>query len=155
MSDKPSFRICSSEGDDMTNAAVTDDFIAREAKKIVFNAAMPIVPGETPKAQMNRAAKALGFDLGHWRIRSAWYGEAGAWSAKAFLDLYRRWKRFEAKQERLARAEALTEATRLAALVEALDASDPDFHIPTTDCLRGQIHALGNVGRPLAEEGDN
>lgn len=147
MSDKPSFRICSRQGDDMTST------IAQEARDIVLGAAEPVKPGEGVKAQMNRAARALGFAVGHWRVRAAWYGEAGCWSARAFEDLRARWKRFEAEQERKARAEALTQAVRLAALVEAMNASDPDFHSPQTDCLLSQIHALGNGGRPLDQDG--
>jgi hypothetical protein len=63
--------------------------IAVEAQGIVFDAAKPIFPGEGAKAQMRRAWAALGRPQ-FWRVRSAWYGEAGVWTAVALEDLRQR-----------------------------------------------------------------
>ena len=54
--------------------------IALEARSLVRDAACPVTPGETVKAQMRRAWDNLG--CWHWwRVRAAWNGEAGCWSA--------------------------------------------------------------------------
>lgn len=60
--------------------------IAVEAQGIVRDAAQPISPGENIKAQMQRAWNALGRPA-FWRVRAAWHGEAGRWSAAALEDL--------------------------------------------------------------------
>lgn len=67
-----------------------DDYYARliaaEAQKIVFEAAQPIAPGEGVGAQMERAWNALG-QPPFWRLRAAWHGVAGVWSAVALEDM--------------------------------------------------------------------
>lgn len=60
--------------------------ISVEAQGIVHDAAQPVTPGENIKAQMLRAWTALGRPP-FWRLRAAWHGEAGRWSAAALEDL--------------------------------------------------------------------
>ncbi len=61
------------------------------------------VVGKTVAAQVRQAARHLGYPADDWRVREAWYGRAGAWSAAAVDDLRRR---FAAWREREACAPA-------------------------------------------------
>ena len=67
--------------------------IAKELQHIVKEAAGPISPGMGIKAQINAACDNLGYRRGHWRVRAAWYGEAGNWRARAVFDLIDRFHR--------------------------------------------------------------
>lgn len=77
--------------------------IAVEAQQIVRQAAGNTA-GKTVVAQQRAAEIALGYTAGSWRIREAWYGRAGGWSAQAIRDLqdrYLAWRdREEARQSR-------------------------------------------------------
>ena len=46
--------------------------------------------GKTVAAQVRQAARHLGYPADDWRVREAWYGRAGAWSAAAVDELRRR-----------------------------------------------------------------
>lgn len=48
------------------------------------------VVGKTVAAQVRQAARHLGYAADDWRVREAWYGRAGAWSAAAVDDLRQR-----------------------------------------------------------------
>ena len=48
------------------------------------------VAGKTVAAQVRQAARHLGYPAESWRVREAWYGRAGGWSAAAVEDLRRR-----------------------------------------------------------------
>ena len=48
------------------------------------------VAGKTVAAQVRQAARHLGYPAESWRVREAWYGRAGGWSAAAVDDLRRR-----------------------------------------------------------------
>ncbi len=48
------------------------------------------VVGKTIAAQIRQAARHLGYAPDNWRVREAWYGRAGSWSAAALDDLRRR-----------------------------------------------------------------
>lgn len=138
MSDRLPFQVCSRE-ESMSHS------IAFEAQKIVRDAASPVPPGETVKGQMRRAASALGFPGGHWRVRAAWNGEAGCWSAKAFEDLRERYAAWDRKQRALADAKKRNAAAVFAALAGRLEATeDADFH-------RNEIAALCDLARRLGD----
>lgn len=68
--------------------------IAAELQAVVYRAAGPIMPGMTVKAQINAACDNLKYRRGHWRVRAAWYGEAGNWRARAVFDLLHRYNQF-------------------------------------------------------------
>ena len=136
--DKASFQQ-RSQGEFMSEA------LAIEARSIVRGAAEPITAGETVKAQMRRAWTALGRPP-MWRLRAAWYGEAGSWSAAAFEDLRGRYRAWCEKQEREGRARTSTEIERLAGLRSFLAATDPDFHRDTIARLDEALRDLGGRG---------
>ena len=48
------------------------------------------VTGKTVAAQVRQASRHLGYPAESWRVREAWYGRAGGWSAAAVDDLRRR-----------------------------------------------------------------
>lgn len=137
MRDRSSFIRCSSECKAMNAIAI-------EARDMVRRAAEPVRPGETIKAQMRRAERALGYaSTERWRVRAAWYGEAGCWGAGAFRDLqerYRGWiedhRRREAAATDLVRARAHT-------LRSTLAATDSEFHSETIQALDRAIGLLG------------
>lgn len=95
MSENGSCQFRSSEGHVVSRA------VAIEAQEMVLKAAGNTA-GLTIKGQLRKAARALGYADGSWRIKAAWYFEAGSWSAAAFEDLRARYRAFEAQQERLA-----------------------------------------------------
>lgn len=55
-----------------------------------------VVTGKTVAAQIRQAMRNLDYAADTWRIREAWYGRAGGWSAATIDDLRRR---FAAWQE--------------------------------------------------------
>ena len=120
MCDKASFKV----GSDHKELGVTA--IALEMRRLAREAAVPVHPGETIKAQQRRGWEALKRPP-FWRFRAAWYGEAGCWSAVAFEDLRRR-NAERRKKEAKARETAmgLSEIYRTAA--ERLREIDADFH---------------------------
>ncbi len=66
--------------------------LADELRRLVREAAKPVEAGETIKAQIRRAWMTLGRP-DYWRVRAAWHGEAGRWTASAVED-------FRARAER-------------------------------------------------------
>ena len=70
--------------------------IASEAQQIVRRAAGN-ASGLIVKGQIRQAARNLGYAADSWRVREAWYGRAGTWSAQAIRDLQ---DRFLAWRER-------------------------------------------------------
>lgn len=101
MSDKISFHICSRQADHMNTA------IATEARDIVWAAAEPVRPGELVKTQMRRSWENLGRPA-WWRLKAAWYGEAGSFSAAAIADLQNRYTTWKASEARRAQQAAAT-----------------------------------------------
>ncbi|RYC33067.1 hypothetical protein D3273_04090 [Lichenibacterium minor] len=69
------------------------------------------VAGKTVAAQVRQAARHLGYPPESWRVREAWYGRAGGWSAAAVDDLR---QRFAAWREREQPAGIPTEPSTLA-----------------------------------------
>lgn len=140
MSDKASFRKCS--GSESVSAS-----IAAEAQRYVRDAAGPIRAGESVKAQLRRSAANLS-PCPHWRIRAAWYGEAGCWSATALEDLRARWSawksRQEAKQEAKLHAETALLRAQIAALKAQLVPSDEDLFSPEIDRLEWRLRCLSD-----------
>ena len=141
--DKASCRVCS--GESMS--------IAAEMQGLVFEAAEPVSPGDTVKAQQRRAWEAL-HRPPFWRLRAAWYGEAGCWSARAVEDMRRRAATRQAREAK-AREHAQGLAELYATIAERLRASpDAGFH---RDDIAGLLHAaraLGGVDSAVAEEED-
>ena len=123
--------------------------IAFEARRYVKDAAGPIHAGESIKAQLRRSAANLA-PVPHWRVRAAWYGEAGSWSAAAMDDLRARWRAWKAKQEATQEAKLHVETTLLraqvAALKEKLMASDPEFYCAEIDRLEWQLRVARDEG---------
>jgi len=125
--------------------------VALEARDIVRSAAQPISSGETIKAQMNRAARNLGYAAGDWRVKAAWYLEAGCWGAATFRDLQDRYEKWTSRNERRARARADAAAASLGALRDRLAATDPDFHREQIVALDAALAAMGLGDRAMGE----
>lgn len=140
--DKPSCRVCS--GEPMS--------IAVEMQSLVLHAAEPVAAGETIKAQQRRAWERLQRPS-FWRLRAAWYGEAGCWSARAVEDMRRR-DAARLQKEAKARDHAAELGQLFAGIAERLQASpDPEFHREDVAALLDAARALGAEGRPLADPG--
>lgn len=126
--------------------------IAREAKGIVRCAAAPVSPGEGIKAQMTRAWKELGRPA-WWRLRAAWYGEAGSWSAVAMDDLRERERR---RSQRIASASA--SAVKLAeqylTAAARLESIDAEFYSENIEGLRALARTLGQRSAPGVDVAD-
>jgi hypothetical protein len=131
--DRSSCSFCS--GEDMS--------IAAEMQAIVQGAAMPVTPGETVKAQQRRAWEALGRPR-MWRLRAAWYGEAGCWGGRAIEDLRRR-ECARCEREANAREHAHALGTLYAGIADRLCSSG-------TDEDRGRAAALLDLARRLGAE---
>src|ERR1700710_576758 len=87
---------CVSSPEDRAMSSV----IAEEMQSIVRQAAQPVAPGDTIKAQMVRSWERLGRPA-WWRLKAAWYGEAATFSAQAARDMqqrYLRWRDAEARR---------------------------------------------------------
>jgi hypothetical protein len=63
---------------------------AERARAAVLSAALPVQAGDTVKRQIERAALRLGMSNNLWRIRGAWYGEAGTWAAHKVTEIEER-----------------------------------------------------------------
>lgn len=123
--------------------------IAIEAQEMVREAAKPIRAGATVKEQMRDAARSLGYGRAFWRVRAAWYGEAGSWSASAFRDLQQRYSAFKRRGEARACANADVARARLVALRAALAATDEDFHREQIVALDAALAAMGDGDRAV------
>lgn len=99
--------------------------LAAEMRRIVIDAAGPS-KGVTIKGQMRAAWQALGRPP-FWRLRAAWYGEAGRWSGEAIEDFRRRHRRRLGKEAN-ARGEADKAIAVLRSLRDSYAAIDPDFY---------------------------
>jgi hypothetical protein len=142
MSDLSSCHLCSRKEKSMSSS------IAMEAQQIVRSAATPVPPGETIKGQLRRAARALGYRDGDWRVRAAWYGEAASWSASAFEELRERHRSWNQKQARLADLEQKTLAATLAAFASQLEAEkDAGLSSAQADGLRRLADQLRDVSK--------
>lgn len=129
--------------------------IASDAQMMVRAAAHPVEAGETVKAQMNRAATNLRYSAGDWRVKAAWYGEAGSWGAAMFRDFEERFNAWKARQEKRSNASEASTATFMAAMCERLsrsgEAVDREQAKALADALRAmgiELRGLGQVDRP-------
>lgn len=80
------------------------------------------VVGKTVAAQVRQAARHLGYAADDWRVREAWYGRAGSWSAAAVDDL--RGRHAVWREATVATAEPPTLAQRVAAVRRLLTELD-------------------------------
>jgi hypothetical protein len=116
--------------------------IAADMQSIVFAASEPIRPGESVKAQIRRAWEALGRPP-YWRVRAAWYREAGCWSGEAVRDFEARDHKRRLK-EKAAQQHASHAAVALLALRDRYHAaSDQDFHREQLVALDAALAAMG------------
>lgn len=137
--DTSSCRICSSE----------PMSIAAEMQSVVLHAAEPVQAGETIKSQQRRAWERLSRPS-FWRLRAAWYGEAGCWSARAVEDMRRR-HAARLQKEAKAREHIDQLGTLFAGVAARLEAAgDSDFHRHDINALLHAARALGALDRPVA-----
>jgi len=116
--------------------------LAMEAQEMVMDAASANA-GDSIGRQIRNASRALGYSDGNWRVRAAWYGEAGSWSGVAIEELRARYARWKEKQ----RALAVEKQQALAALFEAA-ATGPDHE----RLDREQAARLGSLARRMRDE---
>lgn len=135
-------RSCQSNFRASGDEEVIEKAIALEARQMVREAAQPIPAGETVKGQLLRAAKALGYPPGHWRVHSAWHSRAGVWGAAAFEELRNRYETWKAKQEHKSESDN-ENAARFLAIANRLEAGDQDFYRQEIDSLRSLARRLG------------
>lgn len=117
--------------------------IASEMQSLVFEAAEPVRPGDTVKAQQRRAWIELQRPP-WWRLRAAWYGEADCWSGRAVDDMR---QRDRARREREA---SLRDAAEDLGALYARIARHPDVDRTRSDHLLDVAGALGSGGGSLA-----
>ena len=118
-------------------AAMTD--AAALAEGLVKECALPVLAGESVKAQMRRSASRLrrnGLSGASGKVKRAWYREAGA---STYLEIKRAYDRWQAGLGPVAMAEKLN------ALRTLLNDVDPEFH-------REAVQHLGNAVRALQRE---
>lgn len=137
MHDRSSFSTCSHA-------------LADEAQRIARAAAEPVPAGETVKGQLRRAWMNLGRPA-MWRVRAAWYGEAGSWSAAAFEDFRARYRAHRERRERRGLADAADVIAMHIRTIEALHAIDPDYHSDTIAALERAIDMARVHGGTVAE----
>ena len=125
--------------------------IAKEMRKTVIEAAEPAVPGEGVKQALLRAHRNLGRPK-FWRVRAAWKGEAGDWSAHAVEDFRERIDALRKQRLRRERQEASELGQRIASLRVALAEVDPDFFGPTCDDLGRVLELAGGREVSTGEE---
>lgn len=119
--------------------------IASYAERMVKEAAEPVLPGEKIKAQINRACSALGYPMGHWRIRAAWNREADCWSARALRELEDRYQSWRVRQKKKADMEAAKAAAVFTALAQQLERTDAAYHCEDITALLRVARQLGGA----------
>jgi hypothetical protein len=134
------------------------DGLSLELRALVFDAARPVAPGESIKGQMRRAHANLGYPP-WWRLRSAWYGEAGRWTARIVEDFRQRHRALEAKRKRQdalrideAQDKAAVYLARLDRLRQALVVADADFFGPDIDAIGLATDRLRRIARVPDDE---
>jgi hypothetical protein len=144
ISERSSFRKGSrSELDAMSSVAL-------DAQRMARDAAHPLEPGDTIKAQMNRAAANLRYPLGDWRVKAAWYGEAGSWGAAMFRDFEERFHAWRRRQEEKANVRRSDAATALAELREVYARVDAAGYREQIEGIERALIELGITPSPLS-----
>lgn len=115
--------------------------LAGEMSVLVRFAAEPVSPGESIKAQMNRAWVSLGRPP-FWRVRDAWWGYAGCWVGRAVDDFRKRHaaleaQRADAKDRKFQEfaSEVAIMGARIHRLRKALSVTDTEFYRKEIDAL--------------------
>ena len=139
MRERSSFNKCSGE---------LMEVLALEMKQIVRSASEPISAGETVKGQMRRAWERLRRPP-WWRVKAAWYGEAGRWSGQAIEDMRRRYETRQSKEAK-GRAQATELGQLYAAIADRLAETDAHFHREDIAGLKHAARALGALDSPVA-----
>jgi hypothetical protein len=124
-----------------------EGMIAAEMQALVHGAAVPVMPGDTVKAQQRRAWEALGRPT-WWRLRAAWYGEAECWSAAAVEDMRRR-ERARREREANARDQARELGSVYAGIVDRMLADGANVDSPEVARLLDAARALGHLDRSV------
>lgn len=141
--DYPSYTLRS--GDSMNAIAQS---LADEMQGIVFGAAQPVRPGDTVKAQMRRAWTELARPP-FWRLRAAWYGEAGFWRGYSHEDMRRRHAERLRKEASNADANRDRTLTVLGTLRTAYAVADPDLYREQILALEHELRRAGVELPPL------
>lgn len=116
--------------------------------------AEPRSPDEFIKTAIERAAKLVLLPNGrmpYWRAFDIWYGKARQIRDFEVAAVF---SALEKKQREAARNELSELRTRLTRLESLLAQSDPDFHRPQIDQVRGQLRQMGGTGRPVDRSGN-
>jgi len=108
--------------------------IAQEMREAVIEAAQPAVPGESVKATLLRAHRNLG-STKFWRVRAAWKGEAGDWSATAVEEFRGKLNALRVERDKRKYAAATVMGQRLRAMRDGLQRTDPEFFGSEIDAL--------------------
>ena len=106
-----------------------NDPIALDMHRLVVAMAGPRRPAESVKAYLRRMHEAMGRPP-FWRVRAAFYHEAGPWSAAAVRDFQARYQAFMARGEQRAAHERAVEAAigRKTAEPEFVTLARSDYH---------------------------
>ena len=119
--------------------------IADDLQACVRIPATPILPGETVAAQMRRSWERLGRPK-WWRLKAAWYGEAGSFSAAAAQDIQHRFVAWREADARRAASSAELERVRQGALRrETLERSRADIAAQLAK-IEAQLALVGHHG---------
>ncbi len=108
--------------------------ISFDLQSLARSTAEPVRPGESIGAQINKVWERWGRPP-FWRVKAAWYGEAGCFSAAAARDIqdrFVRWRKAEARRAAsAAQTETLLRAQREREQLEA-----------TRDAIRTQLATI-------------
>ncbi len=96
----------------------------------------------SPGQQIHTAEKALK-GVAPWRIKDAFYGRAGSWGVKAYLELRDAYERWEAKERARHDAETRTAIDALRSQRERLSVEDPAGNKAHIDALDYALQRLG------------
>ena len=135
---RSAFTVVKHPKDDEMTTTVRD-----QLQSYVRMPALPIMPGETVAAQMRKSWERLGRPK-WWRLKAAWYGEAGSFSAAAAQDIQNRflaWREAEAKRSTSA---AETERARQMTLDRALLERTRAEHVAALRKIEARLACLTN-----------
>lgn len=133
------------------SGAPVSEALAVEMQEIARAAAKPLAAGDSIKTQMRRAWAALGRPT-FWRLRAAWYGEAGCWAGAAIEEFRSRDAARRRKEEAL-RGQAADNRRRRAAIAQMVVSENEELHRRAAARLERRRVGTGDAGRPVADAG--